>query len=172
MEPLGRPLYGVTFAGYAALVAWQAGSLPARVPAHLSFDGTVTRWSSLTEHLVLATAVGLLLLLLGPGLAVLMVRLPRSMVNVPHPEHWKREEHWPEALRRMTGALWSFGVLPNLFLIFTMGSVGETALGRPTPAWLFGAARTLFLAATAGWVAGLYRALRPPAEARLGAPLR
>lgn len=163
MESLGRTLYWVTFACYAALIAWQAGNLPERVPAHTTFGGTVDRWSSLTEHLVMATVVGALMLLLGPGLVVALRRLPRSAFNLPHPEYWKRDEHWPEAVGRIAGAMWSFGVLLNLLLVFVMGSVGETALGRPTPDWQWAVALAFYLAATAAWIVGLYRTMRPPA---------
>lgn len=172
MGSLGRPLFWVTFACYAALIAWQAGNLPDEVPAHSSFDGTVDRWGTLTEHLVMGFATGVLMLLLGPGLGVVLRRLPRSTVNLPHPEYWKRDEHWPEAVRRLTGTMWAFGVLLNLFMIFVMGSVGEAALGRPVPGWLFGTALALFLAATGVWVVGLHRTMRVPAEPWQGATRR
>jgi len=172
MESLGRPLYWVTFACYAVLLGWQAGNLPHRVPAHTGFDGTVDRWGTLTEHLVVGVGMGALLLLLGPGFGLVLRRLPRSAVNIPHPEYWKRDEHWPEAVRRTTGVMWGFGILLNLFLTFVLGTIGEVALGRPTPPWLFGTALTLFLAGTAAWLAGLYRALRVPADPWLDATRR
>ncbi len=164
MKSLGRPLFWVTFACYAVLVGWQAANLPDRVPAHARLDGTVDRWGTLTEHVVLGVAMGAMLLLMGPGLGVVMRRMPRSTVNIPHPEYWKRDEHWPEAVRRMTDAVWGFGVLFNLFMIFVMGTIGETALGRPQPPWLFPAALALFLAGTAVWLVGLSRTMRVPAD--------
>lgn len=166
MPAFGRPLYWFTFGLYAVLIAWQALSLPDRVPAHMDAAGNVDRWGSKTEHLVMATLLGGLMLMLGPGMSVLMRKVPRSLVNVPHPEHWKSDEHWPEAQRRMTESMWGFGCITNLFFAFLMISVTEEARGRDWPGWGFWIAVALFLAATGLWCIGLYRNLRVPPRPR------
>jgi len=165
MRWLGRALFWVLFAGYGVLVAWQATHLPARVPAHLGADGAVDRWGSLSEHLALAGGLGVLMLLLGPGSAALLRVLPRSAVNLPHPEYWKTDAHWPEAVERAASGMDWFASALAAFMLATMAQIGDAALGRPWPAWVFPLLLAAFLLATLAFSLGLLRRFALPPDA-------
>ena len=46
---------------YAIVVVWQAFTLPDTVPGHMDAAGNITRWTSRTAHVLMATGVGITL---------------------------------------------------------------------------------------------------------------
>ncbi len=168
MVRLVRPLFWIFFAGYLALIAWQAMTLPDRIPMHTTFGGDVTRWGGRAEYFALQALLTVLLLAVGPGFGLLMRRMPRGFTNLPHPEYWKSDEHWPEAIAKTAAAMYGFAALLTAFLFVVEGQLGDLALGRPWPDWAFPLALGAFLLCTALWLVWFTREFRVPVAATTG----
>lgn len=157
-----KAAFAVSFAVYGGVAIWQAFTLPDRVPLHIGLDGTIDRWGSKTEFLILAIVLALLIFALGPGSGFLMRVLPRDLVNVPYPEYWRTDENWPRAQRLVGDCMWIFGAMMALFLTSSNVGLGAAAVGRAYPVWAFFGGLAAFLLVTALWIVWLYRVFAVP----------
>lgn len=168
MRNAGRVFFWVFFLGYLVLIAWQALNLPERVPGHMDGLGNVDRWGTRGEHIATGLLLALLLLLVGPAMGRLLRVVPRELTNVPHPEYWKSDAHWPEAVRKTADEMMSFAAILAAFMTAAMAQAGEAALGRPWPAWGFWACLAVFLALNVAWTVRFTRLFRLPSDAGSG----
>jgi uncharacterized membrane protein len=112
---------------YVGVVLWAWTTFPDLVPVHWGGGGDVDRAVSRERAVVeLAVIGGVLALLLG-GAAALVRRVPLSWINVPHKEHWSRQENRPELHRRLATDLWIIATATLLLLTVVVVQVGLVA---------------------------------------------
>jgi uncharacterized membrane protein len=106
--------------------------LPPRVASHFGAGGEPDGWT--TRGAFMATYAGTLLFTAGmmAGLAVLVPRLPMSMVNVPHKPYWSAPEHRGRLASLVGSFLLWMGAVTVLFLAALMQRVFAANL-RPPP---------------------------------------
>ncbi|MDO5534137.1 MAG: hypothetical protein Q4F65_05750 [Propionibacteriaceae bacterium] len=156
-------------AGYAALLVWQGFVLPEAVPGHIGPDGGVTRWGSRTEHLIVGTVLGAVMVAAFALPAVFIHRIDAAFLNVPHKEYWLRPEHRPAAQRMLADDMGWMGAATLVFIGFMMWQLGEVARGRPFPSWVLWAATGVFVAGVVAYSAWMSKGSRwrPPADGDL-----
>lgn len=135
----------------AILLVWQWFTLPDAVPGHIGPGGEVSYWSSRSDHVLMAALVGVVMLLafLLPG--VLMQRLPKSLLNLPHKEYWTRPENWPTARRMLSEDLGWMGAALMVYMAYAMWQVGAVASGSEGPWWAFWVATGAAMAVVVGY---------------------
>lgn len=119
-------LAGVTVAMVGVLL-WQWVTLPDRVPGHMGFGGTVDRWGSKTEHLVVMSLATLLVVGIFAGSPYLMRMLPSGMFNMPHPQYWLTPERRPVLERLLADDLGAMGAATVTLLVLATFEVGYAA---------------------------------------------
>ena len=152
---------------YAIVVVWQAFTLPDTVPGHMDAAGNITRWTSRTAHVLMATGVGVLVVAVFLLPAALIKRLPTSMLNLPHKEYWTRPENWPAAQQRLGDDLGWMGAATLAFMAFIMAQVAGATGGEAQPVWVFWVVTAVYLVgvlAYSAWMS-LGSGWRPPADA-------
>lgn len=147
----GRAALLAASGGYAFLLVRQALTLPERVPAHVGPGNVVTRWQSLTAHLMLAAGTGVALLAMFWLLPALMGRLPVEVVNLPHKEYWRHPDRWPIARRKLADAMGWLGAATMLFIGFAFWTVGRIALADPVPEGVFWTVSVVYFVGMIGW---------------------
>ena len=161
----GRVALAAAAAAYGVLMVWQAFTLPPDVPGHVGPTGEVTRWDTLTTHLITMVLTGLLVVLMFAGLPAVLGRLPASAINLPHKEYWLRPANLPAAKRLLADDLGRLGAGLLAFVGFTFWCVGLVAQGQEYPTLAFWVAFVVFVAAALAWGLSLQfgRRWRPPA---------
>lgn len=66
--------------------------LPDSIAVHFGASGEPNGWSGKTEFVMTYGATEALVVLLGIGLALTLSRIPASLVNIPHRQHWLAPE--------------------------------------------------------------------------------
>jgi uncharacterized membrane protein len=105
--------------------------LPENVAIHFGRGGMPDSWASRTFHVVFSTV---LMVLLYAGFALspkLLEGTPARYINLPNREYWLREENLPEAIRRMAGLMYSFGIATGLLLLSAAVLSAEANLSDP-----------------------------------------
>lgn len=142
----------------AALAIWR--TLPDRVPTHIGPSGP-DRWGSPREWLI-STLIGLgIMLILGPGLTLLIPRLPMSVTNLPHPEYWKTPERYPVAVRHTQ--VFVLQVMAAASLLPAVAIYGAWVMreGGDFPNALMYAALAVLAVQLVWGIVRMFRALRP-----------
>ena len=103
----------------AAQLGWYLPRLPARVAASFGFDGTPNGYDE--KGVFLAWYAVSLLLIVGVFqlLPLMMRRLPPSMINMPHADHWLAPERRASTIADLAEGLGWFGVVTTSFVIYT-----------------------------------------------------
>jgi hypothetical protein len=147
--------------GYA-LYAYLSG--PEVVAVHYGTLGLPDRWGSRTELLAIQVGLAALCstLLLVP---LLFRRLPPSLLNLPHKEHWLSPEHRGKATAKV--ALWAntLGTAAGLVLLALQVSLpasGAPAAPSVLPS-LLALALVLFTLGSSLWLALAFRLPEPSA---------
>jgi uncharacterized membrane protein len=148
-------------------ILWLRDRLPERVASHFDFAGNPNGWTTrdgfLATYGIMVTATGLLLL----GGALLMRRVPATMINLPNRDYWLDPARRGEALGYLeTWMLW-FGVATTAFLMAMMSLAFNFSLhGSTRPATHFLPLTVAFLAAVLVMTGALLRRFlqvpRPP----------
>ncbi len=153
---------------YAGLVAWAAGVLPDRVPAHWGSSGPPDRWASRTEALVMLVVLGLIMVGIFGSLIVLLPR-SRSLawVNIPNKWYWERPENLPRAMRMITGDLAVLGCLSMAFICVVPVSIVQASrtADAALPSWTLPAI-VAYLVLIIGYVIWMVAARWHPPDAR------
>ncbi|MGY1914726.1 DUF1648 domain-containing protein [Blastococcus sp. SYSU DS0973] len=142
---MGRPRtwFAASAVLYAAVWAWSWTRLPERVPTHFAAGGEPDDWSSRAAALWFSGLLGLGMVLLFAGLVQLVRRAPAAMVDVPHPEYWKRPENLGRLREIAVADLWLLGAWTLLlltavdWLVVRAATAEDPALG-PWPLLLVG----------------------------------
>ncbi|HEX2252246.1 MAG TPA: DUF1648 domain-containing protein [Thermoanaerobaculia bacterium] len=159
--PLALTLGVILAAALRVALVWER--LPAVMASHFGPSGAADGWMPRGAFFVLfALVLGgtCLLMALVPAL---IRRLPPSLVNLPHREHWLAPQRRDETLRRIGSQLAWYALAYALFI----GSILELTLranlrNGPLPNGPFLALLALFLLATAALVIRLQRMFGRP----------
>lgn len=109
-------LLGLILLAAAADLAWFYPQLPAQIATHFNGRGAPDGWSSKTSFLLLQGVMLVLLPALFVGLALLLPRLPASMINLPHRDYWLAPARRAETLHTVSLFLLVIGCIIVLFL--------------------------------------------------------
>ncbi len=124
----GKLLLAVATAAMVGVLAWQWVTLPDRVPGHMGFGGTVDRWGSKSEHLVLMSGATVLMAgLFGWGVPWLLRKAPPGIVNVPYPAYWLVPARRPVLARRLGDDMAGLGAATLLLIMFGALEMGYAA---------------------------------------------
>jgi hypothetical protein len=154
---------GLLGAGVLRVVlAWD--QLPDPMASHFGADGVANGWLTRGRYFWLLAIVGGGIALLLGDIGILVRRLPRSIVNVPHHRYWATDEHWPLALDRISAWMAWLGVATTgLLLVILEMTVRANLDSEPLPGPAMWGSLGSYFAFVAAWLVGLHRALRPPA---------
>ncbi len=91
--------------------------LPDNVAIHFSGSGAPDNWMSKGAHILIF--MGLMAVLYGSfALAPrLLDGVQDKYISLPNKEYWLLEQNRPEAVRRMAGLMYSFGVATGLLML-------------------------------------------------------
>lgn len=100
----------------AGLLAWWVPQLPAEVPTHFDGAGNPDGWSTrdgaVAIHATILAGMGGLFLVL----ALVIPKIPPSLVNIPHRDHWLAPSRRQETLGVIRDYLLILGAATMLFL--------------------------------------------------------
>lgn len=146
---------------HAGLVVWLALAGPDVVASHAGLDGTVDAWQSRTAAVVTWTVMGVVQAVVWTGLGIAIVRIPAAIVNVPHPEYWKRPEHLGQLRRTsISGLSWFAAMTAVLLVAVLVGMVSTSGWARQLPT----VALVVYLVATVLWIVVFVRSFRVPED--------
>lgn len=100
----------------AALLIYVAS--PEKVAAHFDVRGAADGWMTRESQLLIMLGMNVFVFATFLGCIWLSYKFP-SLINVPNPAYWKREENLPEMRRRLLPFLYEIGVLCFAFLAAT-----------------------------------------------------
>lgn len=146
-------------------VLYHYGRLPESMASHFNFEGKPDGWQSRSAFFMLEFLVVGILAAVFLLLPALLHRIPSSLINLPHREHWLAPERRREALDRMGCFLTWFGCASLIFLLAVIEVVIRVNLGgevRLPGSWLWPALGG-YAAFLIAWVIALLRAFRVPA---------
>lgn len=154
--------------GQVIFLAATLSRLPPVVASHFDAGGAPNGWSSRPAYAVLLLVIGTLLPL---GVTLLIQRVTRNgpdRLNIPARDYWTRPEHAGEAVRRVRAHVWWLGCVMTLIAAAVHGSI--LAAHAHQPPRLSGSGIGIIIGSgligIGAWIAGFYRALRPPQGAR------
>lgn len=147
----GRAALLAATAGYAALVIYQALTLPDRVPGHVGPTGRVTWWGDRTTHVAVASLVGLGLFLLMWLLPRLLRAVPKEALNMPHKEYWLAPENLPRAQRMLADDMGWLGAATFALIGVAMWDMGRIAQGYDAFGVVFWVVLGVYLVGTLAW---------------------
>lgn len=165
---VGRTLFWILALGFTLATLLTMSALPPVVASHFDAAGAPNGWSSRSGYVTLLLAVGVGV----PGGVIALVhgltqRGP-DLLNVPSRGYWRLPAHRDEAVRRVRAYMWWLGCLMTATALAVHCLVLQAQAVQPPHLSTRGIVVVLssLLAAVAGWVAGWYWVLRPPAESR------
>lgn len=151
-----------TAAGLALTIALSF-FLPDRVATHFDISGNPDAWSSNLTNTILFCGLFLFFTLLFSGIALLLKKIPVSLINIPNREYWFAPERREASVLRVRDFMAEFGFFANIFIagiLLLTFYANRVAVSIPIVAmfvWL-GA----FLVFVVGWIIHLYRAFKLP----------
>jgi len=138
--------------------------LPDNVAIHFSRGGAPDNWASKGTHVLIF--IGLMAVLYA-GFALspkLLEGVPAKYVSLPNSDYWLLDENRPEAIRRMAGLMYSFGIATGLLMLGT--SIISVAANLSDPVrmneGIFIVILIAYLAYTAWWLVRIFAAFRVP----------
>jgi len=101
----GRWILGLPFAAMAAQILYYAPRLPERLASHFDIAGNPDGWSSKGAFFAIFAVGMLVVAFVFLGIALLIPRLPHSLINLPRKDYWlapeRRRETWDFIARRL-----------------------------------------------------------------------
>lgn len=107
----------IVVAAYAVhlFLAWP--ELPDQLASHFSATGAADGWSSKASFFGIQAVIATILFGIFALLPVLLRRLPRSLINLPHKDYWLAEERVDQTMMRISNSMLKMGIASFLFLI-------------------------------------------------------
>jgi hypothetical protein len=99
-------LFWALLAAFTGALALAWALLPEQVPMHFTLDGRPDRTVGHDRAVLEMAAVGYALAAILGGTAAATARMPVSMLNAPHKEHWSRPENQPRLRALVRRDLW------------------------------------------------------------------
>jgi uncharacterized membrane protein len=110
--------------------------LPENVPSNFSASGVPHGWMEKTDFLVLYFAVVSLVPLFFPGLALVLPKIPHSLISLPNRDYWLSPERGKETFDFIITSMTWLGSATLLFVMRVFHACYEAALGsaaKPGP---------------------------------------
>ncbi len=155
------PLYVAGLALFLLSFIWSWAALPPVVASHFDSNGNAYGWMDHTSYLVFMACVGVLALVIVPGLGVLAARHPGRYLSIPNRRYWLRPENRARFRRQYTTLNMAVGAAIALLI----GAVNLAVLYANTtpPAHLAsGGLLVVLFIATAVGLALIHRHFRRP----------
>ncbi len=138
--------------------------LPDNVAIHFGRGGAPDNWMSKGAHILIFTVLtGVIYgsFALAPRL---LDGVPKKYISLPNRDYWLLDENLPEAVRRMSGLMYSFGIATGLLmlgaLILTVtANLSETVRLNEG---IFFVMFIAYIAYTAWWLVRIFTAFRVP----------
>lgn len=139
--------------------------LPDSVAIHFGRGGAPDNWASKGTHILLF--IGLMAVLyVGFALSPKLLEggIPSKYISLPNRDYWLLDKNRPEAIRRMAGLMYSFGIATGLLML--SASILSAAANLSDPIMLNEGIFLVFLFAYIGytiwWIVRLLAAFRVP----------
>src|ERR1051325_9785585 len=94
--PTPAALFATLYACLLGYLAWSANDMPQRAPTHFDVAGEPDGWMNRSTYLLFTAVFGLVFPLVIVGICYAPRRLPASLINIPHREHWLAAERRTE----------------------------------------------------------------------------
>jgi hypothetical protein len=138
--------------------------LPENVAIHFSRSGVPDSWVPKWFHVVMFTV---LIAILYASFALsprLLHGVPRKYISLPNSEYWLLEENLPEAVRRMSGSMYSFGIATGLLMLGVSIMIVVANLSDPVrlPSRIPWIMLISYFAYTVWWLVRIFTVFRIP----------
>jgi uncharacterized membrane protein len=157
-------VFYLVFALNITLALGSLAVLPDKVASHYGADGAPDAWMTKEAHAVIMVALDVGLLLLIAGTPLLVMKLPRGLVNVPNKDYWLKDENRPALKGMFKGWMAEFGTA--LFLFFLCGGMLAVQANLSDPVRMnqgpFIGCLVAFSVYVVIWIIRFYRAFRIP----------
>jgi len=138
--------------------------LPDGVAIHFGRGGMPDSWLSKGSHVLISAGI---FILLYAGF-VISPHLPKGVqtkyINLPNANYWLLDENREEALRKLAGYMYSFGIATGLLLLISCILLVEANLSDPVKLeeGILLPSFGIYAVFTAGWLFRLITAFRIP----------
>jgi uncharacterized membrane protein len=133
MKHLSQIIFLICAAIFIVVTILDYQQLPARVASHFNASNVADGWSSKATFTFWMIVLGFGIPAFAIGIMSSIRLFPLSLVNLPHPEYWKRPENYPRACDHfLRSALW-FGsafLLWQAALFHTVATANHTTPPR------------------------------------------
>lgn len=163
----GRSLAGLIsliIGGLSALRVVQVwDKLPERMASHYGPSGQPDGFMPRDDFFIFYAGVFGVVVVLFTSMPVVLSRIPRELVNIPHRAYWTTDERWPEAMERMGRWMAWFGtamaaLAAAVLHLVLRANLAWAPLDNTSMIVVLGS----FFAFTGIWLVSLHRAFRPP----------
>ncbi len=145
------------------LLSWVV--LPENVAIHFGGSGAPDSWAPRWFQVVMFTV---LLIVLYASFALaprLLDGVPKKYISLPNSDYWLKDENLPEAVRRMSSLMYSFGIATGLLMLGVLILVVMANLSDPVRLpggrmpWIM---LISYFAYTAWWLVRVFTSFRVP----------
>jgi uncharacterized membrane protein len=144
------------------LISWFV--LPDNVAIHFSGSGAPDSWTPKWFHVVMFTVLMAILYASFALAPRLLDGVPKKYISLPNSDYWLEEENLPEAVRRMSGLMYSFGIATGLMMLAVLIMIIAANLSDPVmlPLRIPRVILISYLAYTAWWLVRVFTSFRIP----------
>jgi len=147
-----------------SLISWLV--LPDNVAIHFSASGVPDSWVSRGFHIVMYTVLMAVLYASFAFAPRIFDGVPKKYISLPNSKYWLLDENLPEAVRRMSRLMYSFGAATGLLMLGVLILIIKANLSDPVAlhggiSWVL---LISYFAYTAWWLVRVFTAFRIPKE--------
>ncbi len=138
--------------------------LPDNVAIHFSGSGAPDSWMSKGAHILIFTVLMAVLYASFALAPRLLDGVPAKYISLPNADFWLLDENRPEAVRRMAGLMYSFGIATGLLMLGVLilivaANLSDTVMLN---GGIFLVIFILYIAYTIWWLVRVFTAFRVP----------
>lgn len=138
--------------------------LPDNVAIHFSGSGAPDSWMSKGAHILIFTVLMAVLYASFALAPRLLDGVPAKYISLPNADFWLLDENRPEAVRRMAGLMYSFGIATGLLMLGVLilivaANLSDTVMLN---GGIFLVIFILYIAYTIWWLVRIFTAFRIP----------
>lgn len=138
--------------------------LPDRVAIHFNAAGIADAWGPKSAFLEIFGLVFNIVAVLFCGLALLLRRIPDSMMNLPNKDYWLAPERREQTMARLTDQMFFTGAMTLILLdaLFFLTMKANLTTSPTLPATLMWAMIIGFIVINIAWIVSMLRSFRLP----------